>query len=132
MTLVENIIREIKKSEKESFGREEVLQIINHYTSSHYKPNIESGGILLNPEQHLVYINGNKKSIPKRMFDLLYYLIENKHRVSSRENIIRDVWGTDICVNDRTIDVHIRKIKIALEDDDCIKSIKRVGYKWVK
>jgi DNA-binding response OmpR family regulator len=132
MTLAENIIREIEQSEKETFGREEVLQIIKYYTSSHCKPDLESNGILVSPEKHAIYINGKKKMAAKRVFDLLYYLIENKNQVSTKENILRDVWGTDVCVSPRTIDVHIRKIKIALEDDDCIKSIKRVGYKWVK
>jgi DNA-binding response OmpR family regulator len=132
MTLTENIIREFKDLQKESFSREEVIKIIRGCTSSHYRPDLESNGILVSPEKHAIYINGKKKMAAKRVFDLLYYLIENKNQVSTKENILRDVWGTDVCVSPRTIDVHIRKIKIALEDDDCIKSIKRVGYKWVK
>lgn len=127
MTLVENIIREIKQSEKESFAREEVLQIIKHYTTSHHKPDIESNRIIVSPEKHLIYIDGNKKNVPQRVFNLLYYLIENKNKVSTRENILRDVWGTEVCVNHRTIDVHIRKIRAL--DIPFIKTLKQ-AYMW--
>jgi hypothetical protein len=127
MTLAENIIREIEQSEKETFGREEVLQIIKYYTSSHCKPDLESNGIVLSPEKHLIYIEGNKKLVPKRVFDLLYYLIENKNKVSTREIILRDVWGTEVCVNHRTIDVHIRKIRAL--GVPFIKTLKQ-AYMW--
>lgn len=130
MIVAENIIRDFKELEKESFSIDEILDVINNYTSSHYRPNIESNGILVSPEKHMVYINGNKHSVPKKVFDLLYYLMQNKNKIISREQILRDVWGNDICVGHRTIDVHIIKIrKIGI---NCIKTLKRVGLSWIE
>lgn len=127
MTLAQNLIREFKEIKKESFRREEVIDIINSITSSHQKNDLESNGIIISPERYLVYINESWECIPKKVFELLYYLIENKNIAISRESILRDVWGTDICVNHRTIDVHICKIRsLGLP---FIKTLKN-GYVW--
>lgn len=129
MTLVENIIREIKQSEKEVFSKAQIIELIKFYTSSHYENDLVSNGIIISPRRHLIFINGEGKIVPKKMFELLYYLVENKNKVSSREDILRDVWGTNICVNHRTIDVHIRKIRAL--GIPFIKTLKN-AYVWIE
>jgi two-component system alkaline phosphatase synthesis response regulator PhoP len=127
MTLANNLIREFKESEKKSFSREEVVDIIKSLTSSHQKCDIESNGIIVSPEKYLVYINGNWKCLPKKVFELIYYFIENKNKSLLRQNMLRDIWGTDVYIGHRTIDVHIRKIRML--GIDCIKTLKN-AYKW--
>lgn len=111
MTLAENLIREFKESQKKSFSREEVIDIIKNMTSSHQKNDLESNGIIISPQRHLIYVNGKEMSIPRKVFALLYYFIENKNKKLTREQILRDIWGTDVCVVDSTITVHVCKIK---------------------
>jgi two-component system alkaline phosphatase synthesis response regulator PhoP len=111
MTLARNLILEFKELKKESFSKEEIIEVITRLTSSHKKCDLESNGILISPEMHIVYINGKKIPLVKKVFELLYYLIENKNKVCTRESILRDVWGKEVYVGHRTIDVHIRKIR---------------------
>lgn len=111
MTLAQNLIREFKESNKQLFNKQEIIDIINGISSSHHKCDLESNGIILSPEKDLIYINGNWKRTPRKVFELLYYLIENKNKKCTRRNILRDVWGLDVCIGHRTIDVHIRKIR---------------------
>lgn len=130
MIVTENIIRNFKKLEKESFTIDEILDVINNYTTSHYKCDIESNSIIVSPKKHMVYINGSEKTLPKKVFDVLYYLIENKNKIVSRQQMLRDVWGNDVYVGHRTIDVHIRKIrKIGI---DSIKTFKGIGFSWIQ
>ena len=111
MTLAENLIREFKKSEKKSFSREEVVDIIKNITSSHQENDLESNGIIISPKRHLIYVNGKEMIIPRKAFALLYYFIENKNKKLIREQILRDIWGSDVCVVDSTITVHVNKIR---------------------
>jgi two-component system alkaline phosphatase synthesis response regulator PhoP len=127
MTLAQNLIREFKEIKKESFRREEVIDIINSITSSHQKNDLESNGIIVSPERHLVYINGKWECLPKKVFEIIYYFIENKNKSLLRENMLRDIWGTDVYIGHRTIDVHIRKIRVL--GIDCIKTLKN-AYRW--
>jgi two-component system alkaline phosphatase synthesis response regulator PhoP len=66
---------------------------------------------------------------PRKEFELLSLLISKPGKVFTRDEIMNKVWGDDIIVGDRTIDVHIRKIREKLGDDS-IKTIKGVGYKY--
>jgi two-component system alkaline phosphatase synthesis response regulator PhoP len=68
-------------------------------------------------------------TFPRKVTELTYYLITNPGRIVKRDEILSQVWGDDVIVSDRTIDVHIRKIRQAL-NFDCIKTIKGVGYQW--
>jgi two-component system alkaline phosphatase synthesis response regulator PhoP len=68
-------------------------------------------------------------SLPKKEFELLALLASQPGRVFTRENILSSVWGNDVIVGDRTIDVHIRKLREKL-GDDFFKTIKGVGYKF--
>jgi two-component system, OmpR family, alkaline phosphatase synthesis response regulator PhoP len=86
-------------------------------------------GISIDKEKYLVYKDGEELSLPKKEFELLVLLISQPGRVFTRDNILASVWGNDVIVGDRTIDVHIRKLREKL-GDDYFKTIKGVGYKF--
>jgi two-component system alkaline phosphatase synthesis response regulator PhoP len=67
--------------------------------------------------------------LPKKEFDLLFLLASKPGKLFNREKILSEVWGDDVLVVDRTIDVHIRKIREKIGDEK-IKTIKGVGYKF--
>lgn len=83
-------------------------------------------------DSYTIYYNGKQIHAPKRVVQLVDYFMKNKGVAISRDQILKDVWEEGVFVDARTVDVHIRKIKIALEDDHCIKCVKRVGYKWMR
>lgn len=90
----------------------------------------ESGRIVVDRERFVVMSEGKTYSLPKKEFELLSLLISRPEKVFTREEIFHTVWGDDIIVGDRTIDVHIRKLREKL-GDDIIQTIKGVGYKYV-
>jgi two-component system alkaline phosphatase synthesis response regulator PhoP len=127
MTLIQNLIREFEQSAKTSISKEEIINIIKSHEISFYREDLKSNGVLISPEKHLVFINGEIQRLPKKVFNMLYYFIENKNKVIRREEIMRDIWGTDVCVGHRTIDVHVRKIRML--GLPFIKTLVN-GYKW--
>ena len=90
---------------------------------------IELGDILIDKEKHLTTYKGQEVIFAKKEFKLLKLLISKPGKVFTREEILEKVWGTDIIVGDRTIDVHIRKLREKLADH-YIKTVKGVGYKF--
>jgi two-component system alkaline phosphatase synthesis response regulator PhoP len=80
-------------------------------------------------EKYIVYIDNKELNLPKKEFKLLYLLASKPGKVFTREEIYSAVWGDNIIVGDRTIDVHIRKLREKL-GDKYIKTIKGVGYKF--
>ena len=90
---------------------------------------LEVGDIRVEKDRHLVIKNGIEISLPKKEFKLLLLLISKPGKVFSREFILQHVWGNEVVVGDRTIDVHVRKLREKL-GDDYIKTIKGVGYKF--
>ena len=90
---------------------------------------IELGDIVIDKEKHLTTYKGQQVIFAKKEFKLLKLLISKPGKVFTREEILEKVWGTDIVVGDRTIDVHIRKLREKLADH-YIKTVKGVGYKF--
>ena len=90
---------------------------------------IELGDIVIDKEKHLTTYKGQEVIFAKKEFKLLKLLISKPGKVFTREEILEKVWGTDIVVGDRTIDVHIRKLREKLADY-YIKTVKGVGYKF--
>jgi two-component system alkaline phosphatase synthesis response regulator PhoP len=86
-------------------------------------------GVTIDKDRYVVYKDGAELSLPKKEFELLALLASQPGRVFTRENILANVWGNDVIVGDRTIDVHIRKLREKL-GDDYFKTIKGVGYKF--
>lgn len=87
------------------------------------------GTITINREKYTVFKNGNPIHLPKKEFELLALLASRPEIVFERDVILEKVWGTDIVVGDRTIDVHIRKLREKI-GDNYIKTVKGIGYKY--
>jgi two-component system alkaline phosphatase synthesis response regulator PhoP len=85
--------------------------------------------LIIDREKYLIVKDGKNIVLPRKEFELLVLLTSKPNKVFSREEIFAKVWGPDVIVGDRTIDVHVRKIreKIGIEN---IKTIKGVGYKY--
>lgn len=90
---------------------------------------VQIGNLRIDRESYLVYKDEQPISFPKKEFELLALLTSKPGKVFTREDILSRVWGTEIVVGDRTIDVHIRKIREKLGDES-IKTIKGIGYKF--
>ena len=85
--------------------------------------------MIIDPERFMVTVNGEDIQLAKKEFELLYLLAQKPGRVFLRNEILHQVWGNEVIVGDRTIDVHIRKIRQKL-GVDCITTVKGVGYKF--
>jgi len=86
--------------------------------------------IKIDREKYKVYISNNVLNLPRKEFELLYLLASKPDKVFKREKIMETVWGSEVVVGDRTIDVHIRKLREKV-GDKYFKTIKGVGYKFV-
>ncbi|MEQ3690261.1 MAG: response regulator transcription factor [Flavobacterium sp.] len=98
------------------------------------KENVEAldvlkvGGIEINREEYKIIKEGNEIILPRKEFELFYLLASKPGKVFTREEILDKVWGNEVVVGGRTIDVHIRKLREKI-GDDFFKTIKGVGYK---
>jgi len=86
--------------------------------------------IKIDREKYKVYISDNVLNLPRKEFELLYLLASKPDKVYKREKIMEAVWGSEVVVGDRTIDVHIRKLREKV-GDKYFKTVKGVGYKFV-
>lgn len=111
LSRVNALFRRVNKNEKSSDG---ILQIDN---------------MVVDPVKFMVTVDGEDRVLAKKEFELLYLLASRPGRVFLRNEILNQVWGNDVIVGDRTIDVHIRKIRQKL-GLDCITTVKGVGYKF--
>ena len=91
---------------------------------------IELGDLVIDKDNFKVTKNGEHFLLPKKEFDLLYLLATNTQKVIKREEILDKVWGNDVIVGERTIDVHIRRLREKLGDNS-IQTLKGIGYKLV-
>ena len=85
--------------------------------------------LVIDPEKFIVEYEGRDIVLAKKEFELLYLLASKPGRVFLRNEILSQVWGNEVIVGDRTIDVHIRKIRQKM-GVDCIRTVKGVGYKF--
>ncbi len=91
--------------------------------------NLNVGGILINREEYKIVMEGREIVLPRKEFELFYLLASKPGKVFKREEILDKVWGNDVIVGGRTIDVHIRKLREKI-GDNFFKTIKGVGYKF--
>jgi two-component system alkaline phosphatase synthesis response regulator PhoP len=92
-------------------------------------PVITVGDIRIDREKYIVSHKGTDIVLARKEFELLALLASKPGKVFLRNEILNQIWGTEVIVGDRTIDVHIRKIRQKLEMD-CITTVKGVGYKF--
>src|ERR1035437_9235991 len=90
---------------------------------------IDTGGIKIDRERYVIVKDDIEISLPKKEFELLALLASKPGKVFTREVILEKVWGGDVVVGDRTIDVHVRKLREKI-GEDFIKTIKGIGYKF--
>ncbi len=90
---------------------------------------LEIDNVVIDPVKFTVKVGDNEVLLAKKEFELLYLLASQPGRVFLRNEILNKVWGADVIVGDRTIDVHIRKIRQKMQMD-CITTVKGVGYKF--
>ncbi|MHB1147806.1 MAG: response regulator transcription factor [Lutibacter sp.] len=88
------------------------------------------GAFIIDREEYVIVKNGEKLSLPRKEFELFALLASKPGKVFKRDDILNQVWGNEVVVGGRTIDVHIRKLREKLGDDN-FKTIKGVGYKFV-
>lgn len=92
---------------------------------------IAAGPLLIDRNKYIVVVSGQERIFPRKEFEILFLLAKNPGRVFSREDLLKEIWGTDVLVVDRTVDVHIRKIREKLDNYyDLIETIKGVGYRF--
>ena len=92
---------------------------------------LEIGPLVIDKEKYVVNIDNVETILPRKEFNLLFFLANNPDRVFSRDILLKEVWGDDVYVVDRTVDVHIRKIREKLgKHAYLIETIKGVGYKF--
>jgi two-component system alkaline phosphatase synthesis response regulator PhoP len=94
------------------------------------KESINPSDLIINREKYLIEKEGTIIHLPRKEFELLALLASRPDHVFEREVILEKVWGSDIVVGDRTIDVHIRKLREKI-GDQYIKTIKGIGYKFI-
>ena len=90
---------------------------------------ITIGDLEINREEYKIFKNGEEILLPKKEFELLYLLASKPGKVFKRDEILDRVWGNEVIVGGRTIDVHIRKLRTKIGDDH-FRTIKGVGYKF--
>ena len=86
--------------------------------------------VVIDSEKYIVEVDNKRHNLPRKEFELLFLLASKPGKVFKREKIMESVWGTDVIVGDRTIDVHIRKLREKV-GENFFKTIKGVGYQFV-
>jgi two-component system alkaline phosphatase synthesis response regulator PhoP len=90
---------------------------------------IKIGDLVIDRTSYTIQIKGKEVSLPKKEFELLFFLAQNPNKVFSRDDLLQNIWGSDVYVLARTVDVHIRKVREKI-GDDYITTVKGVGYKF--
>ncbi len=114
ITKIDSLLRRYSENDDSSF-LEKQISIFNAFT--------------IDQERYLILKDQNEINLPKKEFELLLLLTSKPNKVFTRDEIFANVWGNQVIVGDRTIDVHVRKIREKI-GVDCIKTIKGVGYKF--
>lgn len=92
---------------------------------------ITIGNLVIDKERYMIKIDNTEMILPRKEFELLSLLVSKPGKVFTREEIYYSVWGDNVVVGDRTIDVHIRKLREKIGNDH-IKTLKGIGYKFVE
>lgn len=94
---------------------------------------VEAGGLKLDPSSHRVFAAGNQVNLGPTEFRLLHFLMTHPERVHSRDQLLDQVWGDHVFVEERTVDVHIRRLRAALENsglDRLVQTVRGSGYRF--
>ena len=119
----------IKKPIKPAVLVSKVNSLFRRMVKEDESNDISIGDLTINREKYAVVLKGNEIILARKEFELLSLLASKPGKVFLRNEILSQIWGTEVIVGDRTIDVHIRKIRQKL-NLDCITTVKGVGYKF--
>ena len=86
--------------------------------------------LIIDKTSYSITIGKRQITLPKKEFELLYFLAKRPNKVYKRDNLLENIWGTDVYVLARTVDVHIRKVREKI-GDGYISTVKGVGYKFI-
>lgn len=121
----------IAKPVKPKVLTSKIKALLRRLEKQEESPNlIEINELIINSEEHTVYKGDTFLEMPRKEFALLTLLASTPNKVFEREDILNKVWGKDVVVGERTIDVHIRKLRTKI-GSEMLKTIKGVGYKIV-
>jgi two-component system alkaline phosphatase synthesis response regulator PhoP len=90
---------------------------------------IKVGDLIIDRTSYTVKVNNREVSLPKKECELLFFLAQNPNKVFNRDELLQNIWGSDVYVLARTVDVHIRKVREKIGEDH-ITTVKGVGYKF--
>jgi len=90
---------------------------------------ITVGNLTIDRTSYTIKLRDREINLPKKEFELLFFLAQNPNKVFSREDLLHNIWGSDVYVLARTVDVHIRKVREKI-GEDYITTVKGVGYKF--
>ncbi len=107
-----------------------VKALLRRFRRSQTEGEMIFGNLIIDREQYKIFLNSEEMLLPRKEFELLALLASKPQKVFRREDILNKIWGTDVIVGDRTIDVHIRKLREKIGDDKFM-TVKGVGYKFV-
>ena len=124
----------ITKPIKPNLLRSKIRSLLRRHYKFQEAPNPEAeeinfGELSIIPEEFKVIVKGGEKDLAKKEFELLMLLVSKPNKVFKRDEILGKVWGREVIVGDRTIDVHIRKLREKI-GKSYIKTLKGVGYKF--
>ncbi|MCH1538612.1 MAG: response regulator transcription factor [Flavobacteriaceae bacterium] len=119
----------VNKPIKPKMLNSKVNALLRRFIKSESITALTFGELVINFEEYSVFLKDKKISLPRKEFELLKLLASKPDKVFKRESIMQTVWGSDVVVGDRTIDVHIRKLREKL-GDSYFSTIKGVGYKF--
>lgn len=107
-----------------------VKALLRRFKEPEVDDTVKIGNLVINRDEYKIILKGNEIVLPRKEFELLSLLASKPGKVFKRDEILDKVWGNEVVVGGRTIDVHIRKLREKI-GDDCFKTVKGVGYKFV-
>jgi two-component system alkaline phosphatase synthesis response regulator PhoP len=107
-----------------------VKALLRRFKDEEVSDTVKIGNLVINRDEYKIVLKGIEIVLPRKEFELLSLLASKPGKVFKRDEILDKVWGNEVVVGGRTIDVHIRKLREKI-GDDCFKTIKGVGYKFV-
>jgi len=108
-----------------------VKALLRRFKDQEVVDSVKIGNLVINRDEYKIILKGNEILLPRKEFELLSLLASKPGKVFKRDEILDKVWGNEVVVGGRTIDVHIRKLREKLGDHS-FKTIKGVGYKFVE
>ncbi len=107
-----------------------VKALLRRFKGQEVDNTVKIGDLVINRDEYKIILDGKEIILPRKEFELLSLLASKPGKVFKRDEILDKVWGNEVVVGGRTIDVHIRKLREKI-GDDCFKTVKGVGYKFV-